>query len=340
MQLKRAVDTCLELSPKGKCFEWPQGAIELWDVSRVIDISHMFARAKFFESDLSRWHVSRAENMRGMFLGATSFNGDLSKWDVTSVKDMSSMFSFARSFNGDMSKWDVSRVKKAYSMFWGAASFNADLSKWDVSNVDDMHSMFSFSTSFSSDISKWNVSSVKDMNAMFLAASSFRSDISKWDVSSVTEMKRMFYKATAFAQKLCKAAWVHSKASKTFMFEGSSGSISPTTCATTSSISVYSPQSKAELKTAVDTYLMRSPKHGKEMQESEASRSAARSDHDTLICKPAVCLKKLCAWIDWCSNAVVLLFTDAIASFEADSTGVGSHIAHEETFQVDSKNGC
>ena len=159
VQLKSAVDACLKLSAKGKCVKNPYGAIGTWDVSHVTDMSRMFARTKFFDSDLSKWDVSRVKNMRGMFLGATSFN--------------------------------------------------ADLSKWDVSSVDDMHSMF--------------------------------------------------LGATLFKQNLCGAAWVHSKASKDFMFEGTSGSISSTTCAIPAMKPLFLPQSRAELKSTVDAYLQYSP---------------------------------------------------------------------------------
>ena len=108
--------------------------------------------------------------------------------------------------------------------------FNGDLSEWDVSSVTDMHAMFLGATAFNGDISKWDVSSVNSMENMFSDATTFEVDISKWDVSSVTNMDYMFGDAALFNQKLCGAAWVHSKASKTNMFEGSSGSISRSVC--------------------------------------------------------------------------------------------------------------
>ena len=98
MQLKSVVDACLKLSPKGKCLKHPHGPIWTWDVSRVTDMSRMFARAKFFDSDLSKWDVSRVKNMQGMFVGATSSNGHLSKWDVSRVNDMHGMFLGATHF--------------------------------------------------------------------------------------------------------------------------------------------------------------------------------------------------------------------------------------------------
>merc|ERR1712032_1517731 len=79
------------------------------------------------------------------------------------------------------------------------------------------------------DISKWDVSKVTDMHGMFIRATSFNRDISNWDVSSVINMIRMFWNAKSFKQTLCGAAWVHSEATKTDMFTGSSGSILTTT---------------------------------------------------------------------------------------------------------------
>ena len=48
VQLKSAVDTCVKVSPKGKCFASPHGPIGTWDVSR-----EMFDRAKFFSIDVA-----------------------------------------------------------------------------------------------------------------------------------------------------------------------------------------------------------------------------------------------------------------------------------------------
>ena len=302
----------------------------------------MFARANFFDTDISKWDVSRVKDMGGMFLGATSFNGDLSRWDVSSVKNMNGMFLGATLFkrklctaawvHSDASKnsmfegssasisstvcgdddtdynahavfsprstevlkiavnkhlihsaknadssgplgpiggWDVSRVTDMHTMFadakvygrdesewdhdmfWGMILFNGDISKWDVSRVIAMSRAFSYLASFNGDISRWDVSRVRDMSSMFWGAISFNGDISRWDVSSVKDMSSMFYGATAFARKLCTTAWVNSRAHKTDMFEGSSGSISTTVCRHRVA-STFSPQSRTQLKSAVD----------------------------------------------------------------------------------------
>ena len=132
--------------------------------------------------------------------------------------------------HGPLADWDVSRITDMKEMFKDASSFNTDLSKWDVSSVTNMDGMFIKASSFNGDLSKWDVSSVTNMYTMFYLASSFNGDLSKWDVSSVTNMNIMFQGASSFNQRLCGAAWVFSKASKDYMFYGSSGSISTTLC--------------------------------------------------------------------------------------------------------------
>ena len=86
-------------------------------------MSRMFARAKFFDSDLSKWDVSRVKDMRSMFLRATSFNGDLSKWDVSRVNDMQGMFLGATLFKRNLctAAWVNSKARKDL-MFEGTSA--------------------------------------------------------------------------------------------------------------------------------------------------------------------------------------------------------------------------
>ena len=151
-----------------------------------------------------------------------------------------------------MGQWGVSRVADMSSMFSDAKLFRGDISKWDVSNVRDMSGMFMRAKGFDSDLSKWEVSRVTNMPSMFRNATLFDSDISKWDVARVINMDYMFADAASFKHKLCGTAWVHAKASKAAMFAGSPGAISRTVCTTSAA---FSPQSKEELKSALDKYL-------------------------------------------------------------------------------------
>ena len=123
--------------------------------------------------------------------------------------------------------------------------------------MKDMSDMFRGAARFNRDVSKWDVSRVSNMDSMFENARSFNFDLSKWDVSSVTDMDYMFRYATLFTQDLCGVAWVRSQASKRLMFADSPGSISRTVCMVKLT---FSPQSRTELKSAVDTCLAISPK--------------------------------------------------------------------------------
>ena len=124
-ELKSAFEVCLKFDLKEcDCSKGPDGPIAEWAVSRVTDMSRIFADAKFFNGDLSKWDVSRVTTMSEMFAFAGIFNGDLSKWDVSSVKDMFDLFRWG---TGDISKWDVSRVRNMDNMFLHATSFDREL---------------------------------------------------------------------------------------------------------------------------------------------------------------------------------------------------------------------
>ena len=172
------------------------------DLSRVTDMSSMFAGAAAFNKDISSWDVSAVRNMKWMFSGASAFNQSLNGWDVSAVTDMSWMFSFASTFNQDLDTWTVSAVKDMTGMFFRAPSFNQYLNSWDVSAVRNMSRMFSGASAFNQSLSVWNVSAVTNMSEMFYNASSFNQDLSDWEVSAVTNMSKMFRGASAFNQPL------------------------------------------------------------------------------------------------------------------------------------------
>ncbi len=131
------------------------GDISKWDVSKVTNMTCMFAHTRF-SGDLSNWNVSKVTDMREMFTDS-DFNGNISNWNVSSVKDMSGMFRYATKFKGDISNWNVGRVEDMSYMFEGASSFNSDISKWSIDNVTDMSYMFAGASSFDRDLSKWSI---------------------------------------------------------------------------------------------------------------------------------------------------------------------------------------
>ena len=222
-ELTSAIADCLQISPSGDCPGGKYGPIGDWDVSRVPDMSYIFAEATAFDADISKWDVSGVTQMPGMFRRAVSFNADISNWEVSNVTNMD-------------------------TMFYGATSFNADISDWDVSRVINMYYTFSKATSFNIDIGKWDVSNVNDMRGMFTEATSFNADISNWDVSHATNMGFMFSKAACFYQGLAGDAWVNSNAEKENMFQDSPGALGEATAATIPSDSSC-PAAKTTTKT-------------------------------------------------------------------------------------------
>ena len=174
------------------------GAIDVPNLSRVRDMSHMFAEAARFNGDISGWDVSKVTTMSNMFLSATSFDRPLNGWTVSKVTDMSSMFNGAASYNQTLNDWTVSKVTTMHSMFLGATSFDRPLNDWDVSAVITMRSMFFNADSFSQTLNDWDVLAVTDMRSMFADTSRFNGDISDWDVLEVTDMSHMFAEAARF----------------------------------------------------------------------------------------------------------------------------------------------
>jgi len=111
----------------------------------VRDMSGMFAKSSFLNGDISKWNVSKVTNMSAMF-AESPFNQDISEWDVGNVTNMTAMF-FKSSFTGSIYKWNVSNVTKMTGMF-AKSPFNGDISIWNVSKVTDMSAMFNDATLF------------------------------------------------------------------------------------------------------------------------------------------------------------------------------------------------
>jgi uncharacterized protein YjbI with pentapeptide repeats len=211
-----------------------------WDMSNVETTESMFLEANEFtghfrEGGLELWNVSRVINMMSMFEGADKFRGNLSFWDTGRVTRFAQMvsgnaslycrtcagvqdranalnvvFSFsirkfwnARSFDGDLSQWNVQNAKRMDSMFSGATSFRGGhLTHWNTSNVVDMSAMFSETPLFNGSISTWDVSKVYYFVSMFQSCRAFNGDLSAWDTRSAEQLGRMFHDASSFAGNL------------------------------------------------------------------------------------------------------------------------------------------
>ncbi|KZN35779.1 BspA family leucine-rich repeat surface protein [Pseudoalteromonas luteoviolacea] len=172
------------------------------DLTRVTDLSYMFAGASSFNQDISHWDVSNITAMSAMFQNASSFNQNIGNWDVSNVQYMGYMFYGATEFNQPIGGWDVSSLKDMLFMFYEASSFNQPIGNWDVGRVYKMTASFAGATAFNQDIGDWDTSEVFYMGRMFDGASSFNQDIGRWQVSHVAYMNSLFRNATAFDQNL------------------------------------------------------------------------------------------------------------------------------------------
>ena len=197
-----------------------------WNMSKVTDISGMFANTPFNNGSITNdglhpltWTegtgTSNVTNMNAMFDTNSAFNQTITSWNVSSVTNMSQLFFGLYLFNngavGDvggkpLTSWDVSKVTDMTFMFGNAQVFNQDISSWNVSNVTSMYTMFFGCIRFNQDITLWNVSKVTTMWAMFYNARTFNQDISSWDVSKVINMPGMFNNAIAFNKNI--RSWV------------------------------------------------------------------------------------------------------------------------------------
>merc|ERR1711862_255115 len=117
-----------------------------WDVSRVTDMSSLFAGYESFSEDLSSWNTAEVTDMSRMFIGATHFNSDLSKWDTSNVATMGFMFDSASSFNSNISDWDISSVTYMSKMFHDAKYFDHELC-WDLSAIEELYKFKMFTGS-------------------------------------------------------------------------------------------------------------------------------------------------------------------------------------------------
>jgi surface protein len=98
----------------------------------------MFFGANSFNEDIGNWDVSNVIDMSHMFYVASLFNQPIGNWDVSNVTQMDQMFYFAQDFNQDISNWDVSKVHNFKGMFQNADDFDKPLTNWDIVSTNSL----------------------------------------------------------------------------------------------------------------------------------------------------------------------------------------------------------
>jgi arylsulfatase A-like enzyme len=134
-ELIQAVDIYLSSNPNDQAMLdviGKFGVMETWNVSKILDFSHVFSRKRNpdvvqLNTDLSQWDVSKSESFANMFEGARNFDFDVSTWNVSNAKNFSHMFDSANNFQGrGLTSWNVSAGQDFTEMFRGATSFGTN----------------------------------------------------------------------------------------------------------------------------------------------------------------------------------------------------------------------
>ncbi|RYY87161.1 BspA family leucine-rich repeat surface protein [archaeon] len=153
--LRRAVDLWCSSRPAA---ESHFGHISTWNTSQVTNMAGLF-KDRDFNDNIGAWDVSNVVDMSHMFAFCSSFNRDISRWNVTSAVDMSHMFYYSRAFNQPIGKWDVQSVRSMKGMFANTAAFNQQLDSWMIQEDCDLNHMFYHAFNFSQDLHEaWSVS--------------------------------------------------------------------------------------------------------------------------------------------------------------------------------------
>ena len=190
------------------------------NVSKVTNMSYMFAESAYTQINLSKWNTSKVTNMESMFSGTYADSSNLNGLKTSNVVNMENMFSGSNLISTAVASFDTSKVTNMAGIFSGITISQLNLSKWKTSNVTDMSGMFveakidsiiglnNFNTSRVTDmsyifggidfngknldLSSWNTSNVTNMSGMFYNVTINQLDLSSWNTSKVADMSNMF----------------------------------------------------------------------------------------------------------------------------------------------------
>ncbi len=101
-----------------------------WDVSRIHDMSELFAHREIFDEYIASWDVSNVVTMQEMFVRCSAFNQSVQEWNVRKCQNMRHMFAGCTSFNQPLWKWSVHNVLHFDGMFRDCAQFDQSILLW------------------------------------------------------------------------------------------------------------------------------------------------------------------------------------------------------------------
>jgi surface protein len=192
--------------------------IDNWNMTKVTNISYMFALNNVFNQPLNNWEridstLINVITLEGIFKGCSVFNQPLNNWNVSNVLTLNETFATASQFNQNISSWNVSKVTNFNQTFVSALNFNNGLVSgvngtlnWTTTALTSMNQTFSNAPSFNCNIGSWDLTNNTTLFNCFYGANKFNnggsSDINNWNTSNVTNMDGVFGGATLFNQPI------------------------------------------------------------------------------------------------------------------------------------------
>lgn len=145
--------------------------IELFDTSRIVNMSAMFWGCGFSTIDLSHFDTSNVTNMNSTFRQCPNLTSiDVSYLNVSNVTDMYCfLFYNAKLTYVNFAGWDTHNVQNFRNFVHGCSALTSiDVSMFDTSSATNMNSMFMLCSSLTNlNLSSFDTRLVSDFGAMF-----------------------------------------------------------------------------------------------------------------------------------------------------------------------------
>ena len=169
----------------------------VWNTSKVTDMSQMFWQANLANINASRFNTARVNNMGNMFKDARKLTIlNINGWDTKNVLYMDYMFSNTNISILNVYNFNTSKVTTMNGMFYKANKVSElNLGNWNVQSVTNFINMFNGMTVLSSlSTYSWNIRSTTTTAQMYQGLSNLNYlNMGNSNLTGVTNMYRMFY---------------------------------------------------------------------------------------------------------------------------------------------------
>ena len=176
------------------------------DLSRVTNMSGMFASSKYESVNLSNSNASSVTDIKYMFQSCIIDNLNLDNFKIDKLKEVVSVFyEFSTNSSVNLNNWNVSGVTSLEDTFYHGTFGELHVEDWNVSNVTNMHETFGYTGAKELILNKWNTSKVHTVYNLFQYSNIDKIDISNWklnDLETSYSLYQLFYRSTVKELKL------------------------------------------------------------------------------------------------------------------------------------------